>query len=802
MPSDLRHALRSLGQAPAFSLAAVVTLGLGIGLNAAVFSAVHGVLLRPLEFPRPERLYTVWQNMEKRGGTRQDATGSAVFSDWRARNHSFAAMAAFWRQATDLSTIDPPDSVVGAWVSHEYFSVLGVRPSRGRGFVQEEETAGRSSVAVLSHELWVRRFGGDTAILGKTIMANYRPLTVVGILPPGFHAPLMPDVELYRPMVLHPVEDDRPYSTTRVIGRLAPGISPAAAAADMRRVAVSVAADYPKSMHDVGVTLVPARDAVTAPARNPLLLLLGAVSLVFLIACVNVGNLSLSRATVRRSELAMRLALGARPGRIARLLLAESLVLAAAAAVLGLLLGSLYLALLRGLAPPETPRLDAIRLDGAVVAATFVLALAAGLLSGLLPAVFSLRRPFAMLREAAGATAGRQSQRSRSVLIVAQIAASAMLLAGAGMLLRTLVALAQVDPGFRTQNMVVGRLTVWPAHPPALTDVTAFMAQLEERLRQRPEIGAVGEIVPQPLADRQYEMSFTVEGQTGAAEEGQNAVWRWASPGYFQAFGIPLAEGRVFQAADDAKAPLVALVNESFVERFLGGRNALGRRLKSVMHDGADAPWRRIVGVVHDLRGKLDQPPQPEIILPLFQDQSPMATIVARASGPPAAALRALQEVASQVRPGQVVARRETLEAALDRGLAPRRFAAGLLGSLAAVALLLAAVGIYGVTALAVSQRQRELAVRQVLGARPAAITGLLLRWMGALVAVGVAGGLAGVFATGRAVAGLLYGVQPTDTPTLAGVVVLLALVALAATLRPALRAARMNPSPLLKGER
>jgi putative ABC transport system permease protein len=523
---------------------------------------------------------------------------------------------------------------------------------------------------------------------------------------------------------------------------------------------------------------------------------------VLLIAGLNVGNLALSRAAVRRPELAVRLSLGARPWRIGRLLVAECLVLAAAAAILGLVLGRVYLALLRGLAPPQTPRLDSIRLDGAVVAATFAIALAAGLLAGLLPAAWSLRRPFALLREATGATPGRRSPSSRGVLVVVQIAASALLLSGAGILLRTLVALARVDPGFRTEKLVVGRLTVRPAHPPAVADVTEFMARLEARLRERPEIAAVGEMVPQPLADRQFDMGFTLEGQSPAVEDRQSAVWRWASPGTFQAFGVQLAEGRLFGAADDARAPLVALVNERFVARFLGGRNALGRRLRSVIHDGPEAPWRRIVGVLRDLRGKLDQPPEPEIYLPLFQDQGPEATIVARASGSPAAALEAMQAVASELRPGQVVARRETLEAALDRGLSPRRFAAGVVGTFAAAALLLAVVGIYGVTALAVSRRQRELAVRLALGARPAAIAGLLLRWMGAQVALGVALGLGGVVAARRALTGLLYGVRPTDAPTLAFVVLLLAVVALAASLRPALRAARMDPSPVLKRER
>ena len=798
--ADLLYALRSLRKSPGFSLAVIMTLGLGIGLNAAVFSAVHGVLLRPFDLPQPERLYTVWQNMESRDGTRQESTGFAVFSDWRARNHSFAQMAAFRRQAVDLSSIDPPESVTGAWVSHEYFPVLGVKPALGRSFLKEEETQGKNSVAILSSELWARRFGRDPAILGKSITANYKQVTVVGVLPPGIHPPLVPDAEIWTPMPLDPVPDDRPYSTIAVIGRLKPGVSPAAAQDDMDRVAASLAADYPEALHGIGATVVPALEAVSGPARKPLLLLLGAVSLVLLIACVNVGNLALSRATSRGSELAVRIALGARPGRVARLFVAEGVLLALGSAILGLFIGVLFLALLRSLAPPQTPRLDSIRLDGTVIAVTLAVSVVTGLLAGLLPALWSLRRPFGILREATGATSGPTSLRSRGVLIVAQIAASIVLLVGAGILLRTLVALAQVDPGFRTEKMVVGRLSVRPANPPAMTDVVDFMAQYEERLRQRPEIAAAGLIVPQPLADKGFEMSFAFEGQSPSVEERQEALWRWVSPGYFQAFDIPPVDGRLFTDSDVISSPLVAVVNESFVRRFLGDRVALGRQIRSIAHDGPEAPWRRIVGIVRDVRGRsLDKPPEPEIYIPLRQDPGAVATVVARASGSTTAALKAMQDVAKQLRPGQVVARRETLEDAVNRDLSPRRFAAGLIGSFATVALLLAAVGIYGVTALAVSHRQREFAIRLALGAQPKAVTRMVLRWMGLLVALGVGIGLAAALATGRTIASLLYGVQATDEATLIGAALVLAVVALAASLLPARRAGRVDPSPILQ---
>src|SRR6202166_1630570 len=366
--ADLRHALRSLGKARGFSLAAVLTLAVGIGLNAAVFSAVYGVLLRPLDLPHPERLFAVWQDMAARGGQRQQQTGSAVFYDWRARDRCFTGLASFQQMSADLGGIDRPERVSAGWVSHEYFSVLGVAPALGRGFLPEDQversgkpssneyTAPRKTGAViLSGELWRRRFGSDPAILGRSVTLESMPVTVVGVLPPGFRAPLAPDAEIW--MVtprFDPPPEDRPYSYLSVIGRLKPEVSPASAQA-----------------------------AIAGAARKPLLLLLSAVLLVLLVACVNAGNLALSRAIAREPELALRLALGAGRSRIAGLLAAESVVLAIGGAALGLLLGSIYLGLLRGLAPPQTPRLEAIRLDGGVVAVTCAVSLAAGLFVGL-----------------------------------------------------------------------------------------------------------------------------------------------------------------------------------------------------------------------------------------------------------------------------------------------------------------------------------------------------------------------------------------------------------------------------------
>jgi putative ABC transport system permease protein len=783
--SDLRQAYRSLRRAPVFSLAAILTLGLGIGLNAAVFSAVYGIVLRPLDLPHPDRLVTLWQNMEARGGKRQDLTGWALVSAWRARNRCFTAIAGYGSSSADLASGDPPQNVEGARVSHDLFAVLGVKPALGRGFLEEEEVKGKDAVAVVTYGLWKRAFGGDPSLVGKAILVNGLLRTVVGILPKDFRSPVRPQAEIWVPMRFQPQPEDWGSSYIGAIGRLEPGVSLAAAQAEMDRVAAALAADDPARLRGIGVALEPFHDTLVGATKKPLLLLLGAVSLLLIIACFNVANLFLSRAMARQAELALRLALGARRGRLARLFVGESLWLAAGAAACGLGLGFVYLGLLRGLAPPQTPRLDSVRLDGTVVAVTFAVSLAAALAAGLLPAVWVLRRrPFEVLRAAAGASAGRPALRLRAALVTAEIAASIMLVVGAGILLRSLAALSRVDPGFRTEKMVLGRLTVMPKHPPELHDVVDFMGQLEERLQQRPEIAAVGMISAQPLAERNIRMGFALDGQAVAAEQRQTAEFRLISPGYCRAFGLPLVAGRFFAASDTSTAPPVALVNERFVHLFLGGRAQLGRRIRSVESEGDQAPWRRVVGVVGDLRGRqLDQPPDAEIYIPFAQQPGIEMTVVARAAVSPGAALAALRETAKAVRPGQIVARPEIMAEVLDRGLSPRRFSAGLIASFAAVALLLAAVGIYGLTVLAVSQRRCELAVRMALGAGPAAIASMVLRWSGQLLGSGLVIGIAGSLATRRVVSGFLYGVGPMDGIAVAAAIVFLALVALAATL-------------------
>lgn len=802
--ADLRFAFRSLWKAPAFSLAAIFTLGLGIGLNAAVLSAAYGVLLRPLDLPQPERLCSVGQNMLARGGDRHETTGRSLFTDWRARNRSFERMAFQMSHTADLTDVGPPENVAASRVSHEFFSVLGVRPALGRGFLKEEETTGRDAVAIISHGLWRRRFAGDRSILGKSITVNGSPLTIVGILPEGFRSPVRPQTEIWVPMVLDPPGNDRGYSYALVIGRLKPGLSLAAAQDDMNIVAAGLAAEYPDRLRDVGVTLLPLRDRVVGSTRAPLLLLLGAAFLVLLIACVNVGNLVLIRATASRPELALRLALGAGRARLARLFVAEGVLLALGAAAVGLLLGALCLALLRGLAPPQTPRLDSVRLEGTAFALPAGASLVVSLLVGLLPAAWNWRRrPFAALREAA-AGGGRRALRLRGVLVVVEIGASIVLLVGAGVLLRTMMSLTRIDPGFRTEDTVVGTLLLPLSSYPEDHDVAAFLAQLEERLEQRPGIAAAGMISNQPLVEEAFETTLNIEGRsTAEADHQPTARFRVASPGFFRSTGLPVVAGRSFRPSDVASAPPVAVVSQRFARRYLSGENPVGRRLRIPESEGPEAPWREIVGVVRDFRGvSLDRAPEPELFIPMAQLPLRVLTVVARGSGPLPATLRALQDAADEVHRGQVVSQRKTIEEILALSLAPRRFAAVLTGLFAVLSLTLAAVGIYGVAALAVSQRRKEIAVRLALGAPSATIIRMIVRWTGALVGSGVLLGIAGWLALSRTVTGFLYGVEPLDGPTVFATVLFLAAVAVSATLPAALRAGRTDAAEVLKSER
>lgn len=803
MISSMQRALRSLRRSPAYTLTILLTLGLGLGLNVAIFGIAYGILLRPLDLPQPDRLVTVGQDMTARGGGVYATTSRGVFSELRERSDSFERLATYIPYPADLTDVEPPENVQAAVVSHEMFPLLGVEPDLGRNFLPGEEVEGEHFVAVLSHGIWQRRFGGDPGLLGRTITVNDAPYTVVGILPEGFRAPLIPETEIWSPLPLKPVPADHGHSYVRVLGRLAPGVEPQAAASELDRLAAALAAEYPDALADVGLSMRSLHESIVGKRSRWLWLLVGAAGLVLLAICGNIASLTLTRETARRRDTAVELALGAARKHLVRRIVAEALLLGTAAVMLGVGVGRLVLELLRAVAPAGTPRLEAVRLDLPVALYAIGAALACALLIGLIPALTIRRRqPAGSLGISATTSGDRTTQRLRGVLIVAEVAVGVVLLLGGGLLMRTLDRLGEVDPGFAAQGLVLGQVTLSPNRYPEPADMAAFLAEVERGLAGRPEVAAVGSATSVPLARGGSNASVEIEGLPARSETPDQVARRGVSPGFFEALEIPVTAGRAVAATDTLGSQPVAVVNQRFAERFLVGREPLGLRIRIGVEDEPDAPWRTIVGVVGDVRGdRLDEAPAAEAYVPIGQWPPRIATLVARPAGSPSAALDALRETPSQVRSGQIVSHVTTMEEVLARELSTRRFLGRLIGAFALLTLVLIAVGVYGVVALAVAERRTEIAIRQALGASRAEVVGRLLRWSVLLVAAGLVAGLALAVPAGDLLAGYLYGVEPMDAATVAGVCLLLLLVGFLATLRPALRGAGADPARTLRSE-
>lgn len=800
---DLRFSLRSLAKSPGFTLAAVLTLALGIGANTAVFSFVNGVLLRPLAYRDPGRLYTLWLNLEKRDGPRAEWAGRSLFSDWRRENRSFAGLAAWGGFGAELTGDGEPESLPGLRVSPALFDLLGVRPALGRSFSAEEETPGRDQVVMLTDGLWRRRFGADRSLPGKTIEINGQSFTVAGVLPPGFRFELEPDAALFAPLPIDPAREDYGAFYIRVVGRLRDGVSPLQAQADLDRVAALLGSQHPEDLADTGITLTPLKQSVVGDSQALLIALFAASLLVLLIACTNVANLLLARAGGRERELALRSSLGASRGRLVRQLLTESLLLALAGGLAGLLLGGWGMDLLRWLAPQGTPRLDEVSLNLTVLAFTFAAALTTGLVFGLAPALGLVRRQSPKsLREGSqgGGTPGRS--RLRSLLVVGEVALGLVLLVAAGLLIRSLGALSQVDPGFRPQQVVSGTLLFPSARIPDEADLVPLLDRMLARLAARPQVEAVGAVSVLPLSGSQTDISVAVEGRLPKPGQEPGTDYRIVSPGYFAAMGIPLLQGRLFAAEDGPTGTRTVVVSERFAERFLPGEDPLGKRVRLGEVQSAESPWWTIVGVVGGVRdNQLDRAPDPEIYTSFQQFPVRRMTLVARVAGAPATALPLLRQAVADVDPSRPLAHLDTLENLVARSLAPTRFVAYLLASFAALALVLAAVGIYGVVAHAVGERRREIGIRMAVGAEIASILRMVLAWGGRLLAIGLGLGLLAALAASRLLVSLLYGVGPADPATLAVVTGLLGLVALGACYLPARAASRIDPALTLKAE-
>jgi putative ABC transport system permease protein len=795
--ADLRTAVRRLAKSPGFAIAAVLTLALGIGANTTLFSIVDAVVLRPLPFPRPSELMAI-QSRRAHGG---DSVSAPDFLDWRRQSRAFREMGAATSQAVVvLSGRGEPERLPGERVSPGLFPLLGARPALGRTFTAQEDRPG-SGVAILSHGLWKRRFGGDPGILGRGLRLDGQPAVVIGVMPAGFTT-LEEDSEIWIPMAF--TEDElasRGSHFLAVVGRLAPGATPARAEAEMLAITARLAKEHPREDGGYSAEVWPLHDVVTGGVRPALLMLLGAVSFVLLIACANVANLLLARAATRQRELAVRAALGASRRRLMGEMLADGLPLALAGGLGGVLLALWGTDLAVAAIPAGLPRAGEIRVDGMALAFTLALSLLTGLAISLVPAFQTGRgRLHEALKDGGrSASGGKGRHATRSLLVVLELTLAAALLIGAGLMLKSFARLMQVDPGFRPAGLVAGRVGLPEARYPKTEQQVAFLDAVLARLRATPAVRDAAAVSPLPLGSSRHSLSFVLLGRPAEAPGAKlSANWRTVSPGYFRTMGIPLVAGRDLGDRDREGAPPVLVVNQTLARRHFPRENPLGKRVRIGYNDLEC----EIVGVVGDVRhAGLDAEAGPEMYTSFAQAPWPSVDLVVRTSSDVRVAAAALRAAVRQVDPEQAVARIETLDELLAGSASKTRFVFALLALFAGLALLLAAVGLYGVMSWSVGERTHEIGIRMALGARRGEVLGMVVRQGAGLILFGVGAGLLLAWALARLIARLLFTVSPTDPVTFAAVPLVLAAVAFAATWLPAQRATRVDPLLALKAE-
>jgi putative ABC transport system permease protein len=800
MLRDIRHGTRSLIRTPSFTIAAVLTLALGIGANTAIFSAVHGVLLRPLPYPDADRLAVIWLTNEQEGFDR-DVISYPNFRDIREQTNTLSGLAAFTGRAAAFSEGDEVEQVLGAAATADFFGVLGVRAALGRTFGAADIEEGRSDVVVLSHGLWTRQFGADPSIVGRVIRIGDATSEVVGVMPRGF---VYPDGAEYWQPLIRPAGDAGFFDARgafwlSTIGRLAPGASFEQADLELGAVLDDLAQEYPNELEGLGIWAEPLRDTIVGDVRPALLVLLGAVGFVLLIACANVANLLLARGAARQKEMAVRAALGASSGRLTRQVLTESLVLAAIGGVAGVLVALWGTSALMALSPPDLPRAEQIGVNGPVVALAAIVALLTGLFFGLAPALQARAVSLgSVLREGGRGAAGDRVGRLRPVLIAAQVALALVLLVGAGLLIRSFAALQATDPGFRTENVLSFRLTLPASRYPSGAAIREFQRELTARMEAMPEVDAVRSISTLFLPRLPNMAPIAIEGRELEPGAQQASVTSdLVDPGFFAALGVPLVRGRDFGAEDGPGGVPAAVVNATFARRYFSGEDPVGRRFS-----WTDSPEYTIVGVVADTRRSgLAEPVRAEGYRPTTQELSRSMEYLVTTRRDPLAVVPELRAVLRDLDPGLPIVQLRTVEQALAESVATRRFVMVLLAGFAAVALALAAVGIYGVLAYLVGQRTREIGIRVALGASRRDVLALVLRDSVTSVVPGVILGLAGALVLTRLLGGQLHAISPTDPATFGTVTVLLLGVALVASAVPARRAANTEPMVTLKEE-
>ena len=792
-----------LAKSPAFSLVAILTLGLAIGANSAIFSVVDAVLLRPLPYPHSEQLVRVFGSQPQLALA---PTSPANFLEWREENQVFERIGTYVGEGFNLVGGDKPERVIGARVSADLLQLLGVQPALGRLFTSEEDQEGRGQVVILSHEFWQSRFGGDAHTLRQTITLNDRPYTVVGVTPARF---AFPDTrtQAWVPVAFNPAErKTRDTNFIDVVARLKPGVSIEQARANMNSIAQSQAGRYPTTNTGIGVKIISLHEQTVGDVRPMLIVLLGAVAFVLLIACANIANLLLARAAARQREMAIRGALGASRSRVVRLLLTESIVLAVLGGAVGLLFATWSLDLLVSLKPANLPRLAEIGVDRAVFLFTLAISLATGIVFGLVPAWQASKPDLneGLKESSRGSSGGPRGHQVRGLLVVAEVALSLVLLIGAGLMIRSFSRLLAVDPGFKPDRVLTAFVSLPVSKYPKREEQAAFFDRLIERLRNVPAVSAAGVVSDLPLFGGSS-TGLEIDGRPESLP-GQRPLtdYRMINPDYFAAMGMKLVKGRSFSRYDTDDAPGVVIINESLAARFFPGEEPIGKRLGL---SGNPRDWREIIGVVGDIRNYgVDADVKPEVYVPFLQNApgylsgvASAMNVIVRSTSDPSSLASTLREQVQALDKDQPVSEIRTMEWYLADSMAQRRFNMLLLGLFAGLALLLAAVGIYGVIAYTVTQRTHEMGIRIALGARGGDILGLVFASAMVTTLTGIVIGLAAAFALTRLLKSLLYQVAATDPFVFATIPVLLLIVAAIATYIPARRAMKVNPITALR---